>query len=230
MEKDYDIDLLTQVIEYNHKRYLAFKNQETFTKNQEFEKILNARCCKVGRIKRRLVFLLSRFKHVWFVTFTFSNNYINKSDRTKRDLIKEVLNTHDFKYILNIDYGKTTEREHYHCILATNLDMDCNQFIQNFYRGGFSLSIECKTDFDDFKRLTKYINKLTNHCIKATTKRQRLVYNFKGYDNLSPVRREQTNFYYLDLWKLFPVEKVSINQDSKNLFVLYEQETNYHIP
>ena len=84
---DFDIDLLTQVIEYNHKRYLAFKNNTPFEKNNDFEKILNARCCKVGRIKRRLVYLLSRYKHIWFVTFTFNDNYINKSDRTKRDLI-----------------------------------------------------------------------------------------------------------------------------------------------
>lgn len=207
---DYDIDLLTKVIEYNHKRYLAFKNNQEFIKNPEYEKILNARCCKVGRIKRRLIYLLSRYKHIWFVTFTFNNNYINKSNRTKKDLIKEVINSHDFKYILNNDYGKKTEREHYHCIIATNLDMDINQYIQNYYRGGFSLSIECKTDFEDFKRLSKYINKLTNHCIKATTKRQRLVYNFKGYDNLTPIRREQTNFYYLDLWKLFSVENDSL--------------------
>lgn len=201
-EIDFDIDLLTKVIEYNHHRYLAFKNNLPFTKNLQYEKILNARICKISRIKRRLVFLLSRYKHIWFCTFTFNNYYINKTDRTKRDLIKNVINTHDFKYILNIDYGDKTQREHYHCIIATNLDMDVNQYFQEFYPC-FSLAIQCKTDFDDFKRLSKYINKLTNHCIKASTKRQRLVYNFKGYDNLSPVRREQTNFYYLDLWRIF---------------------------
>lgn len=204
---DYDIDLLTQVIEYNHKRYLAFKEQKPFIKNPDFEKILNARCCKVGRIKRRFVYLLSRYKYIWFVTFTFKDKYINKSDRTKRDLMKSVLYTHDFKFILNIDYGKKTEREHYHCILATNTDMDIHQYMSAYYKGGFSKSIHMPLDFDNFVKTSKYINKLTNHCIKATTKRQRLLYNFKGYDNLSPVRREQTNFYYLDLWKLFPVEK-----------------------
>lgn len=206
---DYDIDLLTRVIEYNHERYLAFKNQKDFTKIPEYEKILNARCCKVSRIKRRFVFLLSRYKYIWFVTFTFSDNYINKTDRTKRDLMKDVLYTHDFKFILNIDYGKKTQREHYHCILATNIDMDIHQFMSSNYKGGFSKSILMPLDFNNFIRTTKYINKLTNHCIKATTKRQRLLYNFKGYDGLTPIRREQTNFYYLDLWRLFPVENDS---------------------
>ena len=40
---DYDIDLLKNVIEYNHKRYLAFKSNLPFTINQEYEKILNAK-------------------------------------------------------------------------------------------------------------------------------------------------------------------------------------------
>ena len=176
-EKDYDIDFLTQVIQYNHDRYIAFKEGIPFEENKEFEKVLTARYMKVSRIKRRLVYLLSRYDYIWFCTFTFDNYYIDKCDRTKRDLIKSVINTHDFKYILNIDYGKTTEREHYHCIIGTNINFDVNQYIQSNYPC-FSLSINCKKGSEDFYRLSKYINKLTNHCIKATTKRQRLLYNF----------------------------------------------------
>lgn len=199
--KDYDINLLNKVIEYNHKKYLAFKQGKEFVINKDFEKILNARYCKMSRIRKRLIFLLSRYKTIWFCTFTFDNYYINKSDRSKRDLIKSVLKTHDFKFILNIDYGKKTEREHYHAIVASNLSMDINQYFQEFYPC-FCLAIQCKTDFDDFKRLSKYINKLTNHCIKSTTKRQRIVYNFKGYEMLFPTYREQSNAYFLDLLKL----------------------------
>lgn len=173
-----------------------------FTINKEYEKILQARYQKVGRIKKRLVYLLSRYKYIWFCTFTFDNYYINKCDRTKRDLIKSVINTHDFKYILNIDYGKTTEREHYHCIIATDIDFNVNQYIQNFYPC-FCLAIQCKRGENDFIRLSKYINKLTNHCIKATTKRQRLVYNFKGYDNLCPTSRDLTIMFHLDYENLF---------------------------
>jgi hypothetical protein len=202
---DYDIELLTNVINYNRERYLAFKHNTTFRINPEYEKILNARYQKVSRVKKRLLYLLIRFKYVWFVTFTFSDTYINKCDRTKRDLIKSVINTHDFKYILNIDYGKQTMRQHFHCIIATNIDMDLNQYFQNFYQGGFSLSIQCKNGIDDFKRLSKYINKLVNHCLKATTNRQRLVYNFKGYDSFCPdCRTKSIQFdleyeYLLDL-------------------------------
>ena len=196
---DYNESLLNNLIDYNKKRYYAFKEQIPFEINPIYEKLLNARIQKVGRIKKRLLYLLLRYKYIWFCTFTFSDKYINKSERTKRDLIKSVLNTHDFKYILNIDYGKQTQRQHFHCILATDIDMDVNQYFQDFYNGGFTLSIQCKKGIDDLARLTKYIDKLVNHCIKATTRRQRLVYNFKGYDNFCPDSRTksiQYNFEY----------------------------------
>ena len=209
-DKDYDIDLLTQLINYNHDRFLSFRNGLPFEENKEFEKMLQARYQKVSRIKRRLVYLLSRTSYVWFCTFTFSNDYINKCTRTKRDLIKSVLNTHDFKYMLNIDYGKKTEREPYHCILGTDINFDVNQFIQSEYPC-YCLAIPVKVGEDDFKRLAKYINKLTNHCIKATTKRQRILYNFKGYDNFCPTYKDVKLAYLLDYFNLFSdTENVSL--------------------
>lgn len=201
-EKEYDSDYLSKVIEYNHLRYMSFKEGIEFEENSEYEKVLQARYQKVSRIKRRLVYLLSRFDYIWFCTFTFDNYYIDRSDRTKRDLIKSVINTHDFKYILNIDYGKTTEREHYHCIIASNIDFDVNQYIQEYYPC-HCLAIQCKKGENDFKKLSKYINKLTNHCIKATTKRQRILYNFKGYDDFCPTQRDVSLSYFLDSIKLF---------------------------
>ena len=199
---DYDIDLLTKIIEYNHNRFIAFQNELPFEENEEYEKILNARYCKVGRIKRRLIYLLSRYDYIWFCTFTFSNDYIDKCTRTKRDLIKSVINTHDFKYILNVDYGKQTEREHYHCIVGTNWNMNVNQYFQSHYPC-HCLAIQCKKGRGDFARLSKYVNKLTNHCIKATTKRQRILYNFKGYDNYCPTGKDKHLAYMLDFAFLF---------------------------
>lgn len=203
---DTDIELLNNVIQYNKERYMAFKNGVVLDEIPEYEKILKARYQKCSRIKRRLIYLLTRFDYIWFVTFTFDNYYINKSDRTKRDLMKSVLNTHDFKYMLNIDYGKKNEREHYHCIIGTNIDFDVNQYIQSYYPC-FSCSILCKKGKKDFKRLSKYINKLTNHCIKSTTKRQRMLYNFKGYDLFDT--KEGTFFYHLDSDLLFSSKEES---------------------
>ena len=127
---DKDIELLKQVINYNKMRYFFNNNGIYYEPNLEFERILKARYNKISRIHKRFIYLLTRYDYIWFCTFTFDNHYIETTQRTKRDLIKSVINTHDFKYMLNIDYGKQTEREHYHCVLATNIDFNVNQFIQ----------------------------------------------------------------------------------------------------
>lgn len=198
----YDTDYLIKVIQYNKNKYYCFKNGIPFVINSDFEKTLNARYHKCSRVKRRFLYLLSRYKYIWFITFTFDNYYIEKSDRTKRDLIKSCLNNYDFKYILNVDYGNKTQRQHYHCILATNENIDINYFMKTNYKC-FSCSILCKNGLEDFYRLSKYINKLVNHCLKASTKNQRIVYNFKGYDLLCPTYRDKTITYNLELEKLF---------------------------
>ena len=100
MNSDYDIEYLVNVIEYNKQKLIAFRNQLPFKENIEYERILKARYNKNNRIKQRFIYLLSRYKNVWFCTFTFNDHYINKSDRTQKDLIKSCINTYDFKYIL----------------------------------------------------------------------------------------------------------------------------------
>lgn len=200
---DYNIDLMKQVIDYNKKRYNAFKNQTEFVVNEEFEKILNARNHKVQRVKRRFLYLLVRYKYIWFCTFTFSDKYINKSEKTKRNKIKYALNNYDFKYILNIDYGKQTMRQHFHCIVATNQDIDLHEYFSKEYTGGFSKSILCKDGLEDFVKVSKYINKLVNHCLKASTNKQRLVYNFKGYDDFCPESHDITIQYNLEYEYMF---------------------------
>lgn len=197
IEREVDTLFLQDLIEYNKYRFLCFKNGVDYVEIKELEQSLHSRVQKCNRIKRRLVYLLTRYNYIWFITFTFDNNYINKCDRTKKRLMQKVLDTHDFKYMLNIDYGKQTEREHYHCILGTNENIDVNNFIQNYYPC-FSLSIQCKKGKGDYIRLSKYINKLTNHCIKATTKNRRMVYNFKGYEGFCATSKESTFFYHLD--------------------------------
>lgn len=190
--------LINDLIVYNKCKFDAFLYGSYFPVIDEYEKLLNARYHKNDRIRQRLVYLCCRYKYIWFCTFTFDNRYINKSMRTKRDIIKSVINDLDFKYILNVDYGKNTQREHYHCILATNIDIDLNDYFQSYYMGGFSFSIQCKSGLDDIRRLSKYINKLVNHCIKATTTKQRIVYNFKGYNIFNNVENRRY-FYNKDL-------------------------------
>ena len=78
---------------------------------------------------------------------------------------------------------------------------------QEYYKNNIERLASFFTPIEDS---SKYINKLTNHCIKATTKRQRILYNFKGYDNFCPTYKDVKLAYMLDYIKLFDTENVSL--------------------
>lgn len=198
-----DNELLAKAIEYNKQKFLAFKNEKPFTINKDLEKVLNSRYQKISRIKRRLLYLIIRYKYIWFCTFSINPEMYSKSERTRRNFLKKYLYSHDFKIILNTDWGtEGTERMHYHVILATNIDMDINQYFQTYFNEdfGWCKSLPCLKGNDDFKRLSKYINKLANHCVKASTQNKRMLYNFKGYDLFVKDARERTVQYRLEKW------------------------------
>lgn len=196
-----DYNLISNIVEYNKLRYQAYKEGVFFEENKEYEKLLNARYCKVSRIKKRIVFLFTNYDYIYFCTFTFDDNFIGYCDRSKRDLIKSTLNkfSSDIKYILNVDYGKKNEREHYHCIVATNNNGNLRKYLKDTYPF-LSGCDRVSTQLKDLKRVSKYLNKLTNHCIKDTTKNKRIVYNFKDY--YSTLKELGKIEYILDCYKL----------------------------
>ena len=87
-----DNDLLKEIVAYNIYRKQCFKNGVVpIFEDKEFEKRLDARYHKVSRIRKRLVYLYSRCKYLYFVTFTLDDNHINLCDRSRKDLIKKSL-------------------------------------------------------------------------------------------------------------------------------------------
>lgn len=190
--------LLNDLINYNQFRYYCFKNNIDYDKNLEYERKLNSHYQKVSRTKKRFIYLLCRFKFIYFVTFTFNDTLLDKCDRVKKDCIKDCLNSFSFDihFILNRDYGKSNDREHYHCLVATNSDKNILDHINNTYyvydnssrqwiSGGIVWVQRVIINENSLKRLSKYINKLSNHATKSTTKSSRIYYNFKAYDDLS---------------------------------------------
>lgn len=99
-------------------------------------------------------------------------------------MIKSCLNDIlDSLYILNIDFGSKNDREHYHCILATDFDFSSDIYFKLTYPC-FSYLEKCVIKDKSIERICKYINKLSNHAVKDTTKMSRIYYNFKGYDKI----------------------------------------------
>lgn len=165
-----DIELMREVISYNKYKRYNFNRFIQWEENKEFDKILNARYHKVSRIKKNFATIFLYKKNIYFLTFTFDNKYINKCERTKRDLIKNCLFEFDPDYyvILNKDFGKKNERVHFHAILGTNSDNDLLLFLKEHYPCRFSIQ-RVNLSSNGFSKISKYMNKLANHCIKDTS-------------------------------------------------------------
>lgn len=191
-----ELDNLSSYIDdiksYYRERHKALYTNKDFSNNIEYDKIINSRNCKSYRIKKRLLYLISHRKNVYFITFTFDDTEIKKCDRSKLDSIKNCLKSfsNDILIMMNRDFGSKNDREHFHCIVGTDSDTDIISHVNSSYKSRSNVKKVYKNS-KDVKCLSKYINKLTNHCIKDTTHRFRMYYNFKGYDNLDPI-------YYLN--------------------------------
>lgn len=194
-------ELLDQLILYNKYKRFCFENKIELKKDKKLESILSSRYQKVSRIKKRFIYLASRYKRLYFITFTFNDYYVQLCDRSRKDLIKSALYSFcpDIKYICNIDYGKTTERLHYHCIVATNDTGDLDNHLRLNYPC-FTFTERIRISKNDIKNTSKYINKLSNHATKESTKNSRVLYNFKGYDTLD--KNYGHVVYLYDVWRL----------------------------
>lgn len=109
-----------------------------------------------------------------FLTLTFTNETLeNTISETRKKYVSRYLKKISNCYIANIDYGKKNEREHYHALVQCD-SVDGSWWRKNCGSIDFervNVSLDCET------KLAKYINKLTNHAIKETTRRNCVIYS-----------------------------------------------------
>lgn len=169
--------------------YSTAKYEADFFRNnnpeewKECERCANNEWARIARLKSRIAHFMSLGQCI-FVTLTFTNDVLAKTSAvTRRRYVTRYLKSQSEYYIANVDYGTKNEREHYHCIvLADKIDYS----VWNSTYGGVK-GIKVKSP-KDVTKLAKYVSKLTNHAIKATTKRNAIIYSkhiFSGYDKNS---------------------------------------------
>lgn len=138
---------------------------------QEAEKINLAYYARVKRLKKRIFDMLLQGT-CFFFTLTFTDDVLARtSAQTRRKYVTLFLRSLSDTYCANIDFGSQNGREHYHAVvLADTVDLsawDCY---------GFSNAKKIGSE-KDFTKIAKYISKLTNHAVKATTKGSKAIYS-----------------------------------------------------
>lgn len=151
------------IFENNLNRIWTQYKKEIFKNNfyNEFTKEEIERYCKdINNIysqRYRITKKLKTWKEMYFITLTFDNKNINKSKRTIYDKIRTIFNGTNF--IATEDYGKNTQRLHYHILT----DEDVN--LEN-WKYGYTCKLKVNNKIQDKEKLSKYITKLANHNIK----------------------------------------------------------------
>lgn len=125
---------------------------------------------------------------VVFGTLTLKDEILDLKENTYIRKIHNYLKSHYDMVILNKDFGKKNEREHYHYIGLTHEPIEetekksrCGiklyKLQKQDYNLGFEPTIEI-VNFEDKKKVRNYLLKLNNHSTKNTTKsRFRVLYN-----------------------------------------------------
>lgn len=138
---------------------------------QEAKKINNASYKRTIRLKERIHKMLNSGQCI-FLTLTFSNDtLLNTTLDTRRRYVARYLKRNCIEYVANIDYGKKNDREHYHAVVL------CDKVNYSDWHNIGAIKGEKVRNNNDFMKLAKYVDKLTNHAIKETTKRNHLIYS-----------------------------------------------------
>lgn len=106
-----------------------------------------------------------------FLTLTFTDDVLSRtSSATRRRYVTRFLKCVATDYVGNIDFGELNGREHYHAVVQSDR-VDPKLWIY----GNLDFKKIVYTESSS-SRVAKYINKLTNHAVKSTTKRNTLLY------------------------------------------------------
>lgn len=125
------------------------------------EKIVNSNYSKRHRILKRITAMFNGCSKLYFGTLTFTDSILNSTSvKTRRTYVARFLKSNCNVYVSNVDFGDTTNREHYHFIADIN-----STCIWPY--GIFKFELVRQSGCSD-KCITKYIAKLTNHCVKGT--------------------------------------------------------------
>lgn len=156
--------------------YAEWKLENDFDNWHECEKLDNARCHRIARLRSKMRETLKRGGK--FVTLTFSDEVLAKTKaKTRHEYVKTWLRGF-YQGIANIDFGAENGREHYHAVVpCENVDLSSWKYGYAFVK---DVKIRTDADFErQVEKLSCYSSKLVNHAIKDTTKGYRTIYSGK---------------------------------------------------
>ena len=164
---------------------------------EEFKKIINEKQRRKNKRYRtdRKIYLMQRVAmalernsevktRIVFITLTLDDKTLSTKENTYIRKVHKWLKEHFVVALLNKDYGKNNEREHYHAIaltaeplLNTNIRSKKGYSLYKLKKQDYTLGFEPTleiVDMNDKESVRNYLLKLNNHSNKDTASSSRL--------------------------------------------------------
>lgn len=179
--------------------------QECPEEYKEAVRVMKADFARSTRLKKRIEFIMS-LGECTFLTLTFNDDVLDKtSSDTRRQHVFRYLKTQSSFYVANIDFGSKHGREHYHAIILGRADLTA-------WHDG-AINAKPIISSSDPLRLGHYINKLVNHAIKETTKRNHIIYSRHTFEEILKLQGKEIADYREEYYKYLETgfKKVNVN-------------------
>ena len=169
--KEYEFLKRDLIVDFSLRNWLAeqfgcCEILEAYRMNESYKK-------RIQRLKSKIQNIFISSGNVYFLTFTFRDECFDKfNDLTRRRYVQRWLNQNTNDFVANIDYGEKYEREHYHAVVSAD-KIDTSDWFNKC--GALNFEKVRLSDKSNL-RLSKYINKLVNHAVKESTKRNHIIY------------------------------------------------------
>lgn len=139
----------------------------------EASRVAHANFEQVSRLRDRISKMLDTSENCVFVTLTFTDAVLAEtSAETRRRYVARWLKSQSARYVANIDFGEKKQREHYHAVVDARVEP------KSWSYGACNVqAVKYSPESKSSVKMAKYVAKLTNHAIKATTKRCHLIYS-----------------------------------------------------
>lgn len=170
----HDDDSLIDDIDDRHRQFINTYGLEVYNTCVRLNNNLFKR---KFRVKERITAMLNHGTCL-FMTFTFSQDTLASTTYDKRRrYVREWLKSNSDYYLANIDFGKTTGREHYHAVIL------CDYVDVKSFKYGFIWAQRIVDNSKSIDCISSYVPKLVNHSLKESTGRLfPLIYSKKLID------------------------------------------------
>lgn len=139
---------------------------------KDYERALKTQ--KERYINRVNEMMRENISNCYFLTFTFTEKTLNKTnEKTRLRAVKDFLNKQASKYMLNIDYGKTNNREHYHAVILSKYKV----IVFDAFKYGYIKARKLLPTLNRPYLAELTAEKLTKHAFKETTRQAKIIYS-----------------------------------------------------